>query len=164
MAVAEPSPVSGGRDLAGGPHTRHGTGALWSETASRMATDFRVFGLSGFPRITRERICRSSRNLAYLTSKPFYIFPENFKPVPTMTFGLISKVMSSEICVPYRSSAWNLRTSVFLLAIWTWIGVAVWHPWFTLTLWPFRSQQRSSEVDDLWWGHASFLGFLCPQG
>ena len=51
----------------------------------------RTFGFSdfsGFPRITREWIGRSSRNFAYLTSKQFCIFPENFKPVPTMTFDL----------------------------------------------------------------------------
>ena len=51
----------------------------------------RTFGFSdfsGFPRITREWIGRSSRNLACLTSKQFYIFPENFKPVPTTTFDL----------------------------------------------------------------------------
>ena len=23
---------------------------------------------------------------------------------------------------------------------------------------------RSSEVNDLWWRHKSFFGFLCPQG
>ena len=77
---------------------------------------------------------------------------------------LISKVMSSEIYVPYRFNAWNLRTSVFLRAIWTWIDVARWRPWLTLTLWPFRGQSRSSEVNDLWWRHKSFFGFLCPQG
>ena len=66
-----------------------------------------------------------------------------------LTCDLISKVMSSEMYVPYRFNAWNLRTSVFLLVIWTWIGVAKWHPWFTLTLWPFRGQPRSSEVNDL---------------
>ena len=43
---------------------------------------------SGFPRITRERIGRSSRNLVYLTIEYFYIFTENFKPEPTMTFDL----------------------------------------------------------------------------
>ena len=43
---------------------------------------------SGFPRITRERIGRLSRNLVYLTIEQFYIFPENFKSVPTMTFDL----------------------------------------------------------------------------
>ena len=51
----------------------------------------RTFGFSDFsgvPRITRERIVRSSRNLVYQTSKQFYIFPKNFKPVPTMTFDL----------------------------------------------------------------------------
>ena len=57
--------------------------------------------------------------------------------------------MSSEIWVPYRFNTWNLRTSVCLLVIWTWIGVGRWHPWFTLTLWPFRGQPRSSEVNDL---------------
>ena len=79
-----------------------------------------------------------------------------------LTCDIISKVMSSEMYVPYRFNAWNLRTSVFLLVIWTWIGVARWHPWFTLTLWPFRGQPRSSEVNDLWWRHKSFFGFLCP--
>ena len=34
---------------------------------------------SGFPRIVRERIRRSSRNLVYLTVQQFYIFPEFFK-------------------------------------------------------------------------------------
>ena len=43
---------------------------------------------SGFPRITRERIGRSSRNLVYLTVEQFHTFPENFKSVPTMTFDL----------------------------------------------------------------------------
>ena len=43
---------------------------------------------SGFPRITRERIGRLSRNLVYLTTEQFYTFPENFKSVPTMTFNL----------------------------------------------------------------------------
>ena len=43
---------------------------------------------SGFPRITRERIGRSSRNLVYLTFEQFYTFPENFKSVPTMIFDL----------------------------------------------------------------------------
>ena len=43
---------------------------------------------SGFPRITRERINRSSRNLVYLTIKQFYTFPENVNSVPTMTFDL----------------------------------------------------------------------------
>ena len=81
-----------------------------------------------------------------------------------LTCDLISKGMSSEMYVPYRFNAWNLRTSVFLLVIWTWIGVARCHPWFTLTLWPFRGQPRSSEVNDLWWRHKSFFGFLCPQG
>ena len=42
----------------------------------------------GFPNITREQIGRSSRNLVYLTFEQFYIFPENVKPVPTMTFDL----------------------------------------------------------------------------
>ena len=46
-------------------------------------------GPSGFPRITRERIGRSSRNCVYLTFEQFYIFPENFKPVPTMAFDLL---------------------------------------------------------------------------
>ena len=45
---------------------------------------------SGFPRITRERIGRSSRNLVYLTIEQFYIFPENFKAVRTMTSDLWS--------------------------------------------------------------------------
>ena len=43
---------------------------------------------SGFPKITRERIGRSSRNLVHLTFEHFYIFPENFKSLPTMTFDL----------------------------------------------------------------------------
>ena len=47
---------------------------------------------SGFPRITRERIGRSSRNLIwvgmYLSNELFYIFSENLKTVPTMTFDL----------------------------------------------------------------------------
>ena len=43
---------------------------------------------SGFPRITRERIGRSSRNLAYLSFEQFNTFPENLKAVPTMTFDL----------------------------------------------------------------------------
>ena len=43
---------------------------------------------SGFPRITRERIGRSSRNLVYLSIELFYIFSENFKTVTTMTFDL----------------------------------------------------------------------------
>ena len=43
---------------------------------------------SGFPRIIRERIGRSSRNLLHLTIEQFYTFPENFKSVPTMTFDL----------------------------------------------------------------------------
>ena len=81
-----------------------------------------------------------------------------------LTCDLISKVMSSEMYVPYRFNAWNLRTSVFLLVIWTWIGVARWHPWFTLTLWPFRGQPRSSEVNDLWWRHKSFFGFFVSPG
>ena len=81
-----------------------------------------------------------------------------------LTYDLISKVMSSEIYVPYRFNAWNLWTSVFLLVIWTWIGVARWHPWFTLTLWPFRGQPRSSEVNDLWWRHKSFFGLVVPRG
>ena len=42
----------------------------------------------GFPRITRERIGRSSRNLVYLSIELFNIFSENFKTVPTMTFDL----------------------------------------------------------------------------
>ena len=42
----------------------------------------------GFPRITREGIGRSSRNLVYLIIEQFYTFPENFKSVPTMTFDL----------------------------------------------------------------------------
>ena len=118
---------------------------------------------SGFPRITRERIGRSSRNLVYLTIEQFYIFPENFKFVPTMTFNLIFKVMSSEIYVPNSFNAWNSQTSVCLLVIWTWICVGRWHPWFTLTSWPFRGQPRSSEVNDLWWRHMSFFGFLYPH-
>ena len=80
-----------------------------------------------------------------------------------LTCDLISKVMSSEICVPYRFNAWNLRTSACLLVIWTWIGVGRWHPWFTLTFWPFRGQPRSSEVNDLWRRHISFFGYLWPQ-
>ena len=43
---------------------------------------------SGFPRITRERIGWSSRNLVQLTVEPFYTFPENLKYVPTITFDL----------------------------------------------------------------------------
>ena len=43
---------------------------------------------SGFPRITRERIGRSPRNLVYLTIEQFYTFPEKFKSVPTTTFDL----------------------------------------------------------------------------
>ena len=43
---------------------------------------------SGFPRITRERIGRSPRSLAFLSFEQFYTFPENFKSVPTMTFDL----------------------------------------------------------------------------
>ena len=43
---------------------------------------------SGFPRITHERIGRSSRNLVYLTIEQYYTFPENFKSVSTMTFDL----------------------------------------------------------------------------
>ena len=43
---------------------------------------------SGFPRITRERIGRSSRNLVYLSIELFYIFSENLKTVPTMSFDL----------------------------------------------------------------------------
>ena len=81
----------------------------------------------------------------------------------TLTCDLISKVMLSEICVPYCFNAWNLRTSVFLLVIWTWIGVARWHTWFPLTLWPFRGQPRSSEVNDLWWRYMLFFGVLCHQ-
>ena len=60
---------------------------------------------SGFPRITRERMGRSSQNLVYLTIEQFYTFPENLKSVPTMTFDLISGVMSSENCVAYRFNA-----------------------------------------------------------
>ena len=41
-------------------------------------------------------------------------------PLPTMTCDQISKVMSSEICVPYRfNAAGNLGTSAFLLVIWS---------------------------------------------
>ena len=43
---------------------------------------------SGFPRITREQIGRSSRNLTYLSFEQFYTFPENFESLPTMTFDL----------------------------------------------------------------------------
>ena len=43
---------------------------------------------SGFSRITRERIGRSSRNLVYLTIEQYYTSPEKFKSVPTMTFDL----------------------------------------------------------------------------
>ena len=43
---------------------------------------------SGFPRITRERIGRSSRNLVYPSIALFYIVSENFKTVPTMAFDL----------------------------------------------------------------------------
>ena len=43
---------------------------------------------SGFPRITRERIGQSSRNLAFLSFEQFYAFPENLKSVLTMTFDL----------------------------------------------------------------------------
>ena len=79
-----------------------------------------------------------------------------------LTCDLISKVMSSEICVPYRFNAWNMRTSPIMLVIWTWIGVRRWHPWFTLTLWPLRGQPRLSEINDFWWRHMSFIGLLCP--
>ena len=81
-----------------------------------------------------------------------------------LTCDLISGVMSSEICVPYRFNVWNLRTSVCLLVIWTWIGVGRWHTWFTLTLWHFRGQPRSSEVNDIWWRHMSFSGFCAHRG
>ena len=64
----------------------------------------------------------------------------------------------------YRFNAWNLRTSVCLLVKWTCIGVGRWHPWFSLPLWPFRGQPRSSEINDLWWRHMSFFGFFVPQG
>ena len=43
---------------------------------------------SGFPKIVRERIGRSSLNLVYITIEQLYTFPENFKSVPTMTFDL----------------------------------------------------------------------------
>ena len=57
--------------------------------------------LSGFPRITRERIGRPSRNLVYPTIEQFCIVPKNFKTVPTMTLTchLSSKIMSGESCV-----------------------------------------------------------------
>ena len=45
-------------------------------------------GGDAFPRITRVRIARSSRNLSYLSFEQFYTFPENFESVPTMTFDL----------------------------------------------------------------------------
>ena len=123
--------------------------------------------LSDFPRITRERIGRSSRNLVYLTVEQFHTFPENLKSVPTRTFDLRPDFrghVRPKFAFPYRFNAWNLRTSVFLLVIWTWIGVGRWYPWFALTLWPFRGHPRSSEVSDLWWPHMPFLWFLCPQG
>ena len=60
---------------------------------------------SGFLRITRDQIGRSSRNLVCVTFEQLYSFPGNFKPVTAMTFDLISKVMSSEICVTYRLNA-----------------------------------------------------------
>ena len=72
--------------------------------------------------------------------------------------------MSSEICVPYCFNAWNLRTSAFMMVIWTWIGVGRRHPWFTLTLWLFRGPPRSSEVDDLRWRHLSFSFFYARRG
>ena len=43
---------------------------------------------SGFPRINRERMSRSSQNLVNLTFKQLYIFPANFKTVPTLDFDL----------------------------------------------------------------------------
>ena len=43
---------------------------------------------SGFPRVTHERIGRSSRNLVYLIFKQICIFPENFNIVPTKTLDL----------------------------------------------------------------------------
>ena len=43
---------------------------------------------TGFPKITCEHIGRSSRNLIYKTFEQFYIFPENFKTVPTLTFDM----------------------------------------------------------------------------
>ena len=81
-----------------------------------------------------------------------------------LTCDLISKVMSSEICVPCRFNAWNLRTSASMLVIWTWIGVGRWHPWLTPTLWTFRGQLRSSEANNLWWRHISFFRVFVPPG
>ena len=82
---------------------------------------------SDFPRITGEHIGRSLRNLVYLPFyfEQLYIFPENFKTVPSMTFDLahgcdpISNVMSNEICVPYRFKACKLPTSTLLLVMCT---------------------------------------------
>ena len=60
-----------------------------------------------FPRITRDRIGRSSRNLVYLSIELFYTFPENFKTVPTRIFDLRPDFQGNvkRICVPYRFNA-----------------------------------------------------------
>ena len=43
------------------------------------------------------------------------------------------------------------------------IDITRWHPWFTLTLLPFRGQPRSSEVTELWWRRmTSFSVFVLP--
>ena len=121
---------------------------------------------SGFPKITRERIGRSSRNLVYLTVEQCHNFPENFKSVPTMTFDLWpdfrGHIRRNLRSVPFQRL--KLANFGMFAGDITWIGVGRWYPWFALTLWSFRGHPRSSEVSDLWWPHIPFLWFLCPQG
>ena len=87
----------------------------------------------------------------------------NFHDLPNPNYQSI-KVMSSEICVPYRFNAWNLRTSVCLLVIWTWIGGGRWYSWFTLHCdlsEVNRGHQRSMTFDDV---ICHFSGFCAPRG
>ena len=79
---------------------------------------------SGFPRITREWFCRSSRNLVYLTIEQFYTLPQNFKSVPTMIFDLWpdSQGHVKRNLVSYRFNAWNLRTSVLEVSFFRVLG------------------------------------------
>ena len=69
---------------SGHPPLTTGGGGAFTLTGTGVVMQF----ASGFPRITRERIGWSSRNLVCLTIEQFHTFLENFKSLPTMTFDL----------------------------------------------------------------------------
>ena len=118
---------------------------------------------SDFPRATRERISRSSRNLVYLTFEQFYTFPENFKFVPTMTFylwpdfqGHVKRNLRS---VPFQ----RLKLANFGIYAGDMDMDRCWEA-TSMVYTDIVTFPRSTEVNDLWWRHMSFFGVLCLRG